>query len=363
MRRIVSLSFCAALLLLVVACGSGGSKDVPAGAVAVVGDSEITKTSWDAVIAQTRRNFKATKRAFPKAGSVELANLKSNATQFLIQVSEYEQEAEKLGVKVTAKDVDDRLAQIKKQYYGNPAGQKQATAAQIEKRYQEALKQQGFTDQEVRDGIRLALLREKVTKKVTDDVKVSDDEAREYYNDHKEQYKTLRQPESRDVRHILVKKKALADSLYTQLKAKPSRFASLAKKYSTDGASKDNGGRLPAGSVLKGRLDPAFEKVAFSIKTNAISKPVKTQFGWHIIQALGPVQPAVPPKATPFSQVKEAIRQQLLSKKNQDEMADWLKDVRSSYCKRIAYRQGYGPQPGQDPCQRSTTTTSATTTG
>ena len=363
MRRILGFIVCAAVVLLVAACGGGGAKDVPPNAVAVVGDESITKNSWDALIDQTRRNFKATKRAFPKDGTADLANLKSNATQFLIQASEYEQEAKKLGITVTDKDVDNRLAQIKKNYYANPTGQKAATAAEIEQRYQQALKQQGFTDKEVRDGIRLALIRERVYKKVTDETEVSEDEARKYYKEHQDQYKTVAQPETRDLRHILVKKKSLANTLYSQLKASPSKFANLAKKYSQDPSSAKNGGRLPAGSGVKGRLVPAFEKVAFSIKTKQISKPVQTSFGWHIIQALGPVKAAVPSKLTPFSQVEAAIKATLISKKKQEAMSDWLKDVKSSYCKRIAYRPGYGPQPGQDPCTTSATTTSATTSG
>jgi parvulin-like peptidyl-prolyl isomerase len=363
MRRILVIGVCAAVVLLVAACGGSGPKNVPADAVAVVGDKAISKSDWDALIQQTRRNFKATKRAFPKPGSVELANLKANATQFLIQSSEYQQEADKLGVEVSDKDVDARLDQIKKQYYGNPPGQPTASKDQMEKRYQAALKQQGFTDEEVRSGIELQLIREKVFKKVTKDVKVSDDEVRAYYEKNKKQYQTPAQPESRDLRHILVKSKAKVDQLYAQLKANPGKFAQLAKKFSTDTSSAKNGGKLPPGVGVKGRLDPAFEKVAFSIKPHVISKPVHSQFGWHIIEALGPIKPGAPAKPTPFSQVKEAIRQQLLSQNQQKEMDKWLAKTKKSYCKTIGYQTGYAPPPGQDPCKQSSSTTGSVTTG
>jgi FKBP-type peptidyl-prolyl cis-trans isomerase (trigger factor) len=190
MRRLVLIGLCAALVLVVAACGGGGSQAVSSDSVAVVGDQQISKADWDALIAQTKRNFIATKRPFPKPGTVDLANLKTNATQFLIQSSEYEQEAKKLGVTVDDKAIDARLDQIKKQYYGNPAGQKQATPKQMEQRYQAALKQQGFTDEEVRQGIKLQLIREAVFKKVTGDVKVSDDEIQSYYDQHQSQYGT-----------------------------------------------------------------------------------------------------------------------------------------------------------------------------
>ena len=61
-------------------------------------------------------------------------------------------------------------------------------------RYQAALKQQGFTDEEVRQGIKLQLIREDVFKKVTGDVKVSDDEIKTYYDKNKQQYATPAQP-------------------------------------------------------------------------------------------------------------------------------------------------------------------------
>jgi len=364
MRRILLICIGALVVLLAAACGSSGPQDVSSDSVAVVGDQQISKSDWDALIEQTRRNFQATKRKFPAPGSVELANLKANATQFLIQSSEYQQEADNLGVKVSDKDIDARLQQIKEQYYGNPAGQKKATQEQMDKRYQQALKQQGFSDKEVRAGIKLQLLREKVFEKVTSDVKVSDDDVKAYYDKNKKQYETPAQPESRDVRHILVKTKAKADQIYSQLQKSPGKFAALAKQFSTDTSSAANGGKLPPGTAVKGRLVPEFEKVAFSIPAHKISKPVHSQFGWHIIEALGPVKAGSPAKPTPYSQVKEAIRQQLLSQNKQKEMDKWLAGMKKDYCKKIGYASGYAPPPGQDPCkQPASTTGAATTTG
>ena len=91
MRRIGVIGVCAAFVLLVAACGGGGAQSVSSDDVAVVGDGHITQAEWNALIAQTKNNFKATHRKFPAPGSVDLASLKTNATQFLIQSSEYEQ--------------------------------------------------------------------------------------------------------------------------------------------------------------------------------------------------------------------------------------------------------------------------------
>jgi parvulin-like peptidyl-prolyl isomerase len=362
MRRIIPGLFGVVLVLAVAACGGGGSRNVPSNAVAVVGDRAVLKSDWDALITQTRNTLKATNQAFPKPGTVALANLRTNATQFLITASEYEQEADKLGVKVTDKLVEKRLQQFKKQSYGGQPGQKPASKAEIERRYRQALKKQGYTDQEVHQGFKLGILRDLVQKKVTAEVKISDSEVKDYYDKHKQQYQTPAQPESRNVRHILVKSKALADRLYGRLHAKPGLFPKLARQYSTDTSSASAGGALPGGAV-KGRLVKPFERAAFSIKTNTISKPVHTQFGWHIIEALGPVKPPTPAKPTPLVLVKEAIRQTLLSEKRSTAVRDWQQKIVKHYCGTIAYQAGYAPPPGQDPCKARATTTTASTTG
>jgi foldase protein PrsA len=360
MKRVIVIIFGLSLVLSVAACGGGGPANVPSNDVAVVGDGHVSKADWDALMAQTKQNYKATNHPFPKPGSVELANLRSNVTQFLVSADEYEQEASKLGVKVTDQDVTQRLDQIKQQYYGSTPGQPPPSKAEIEKRYEAALKQQGFSDAQVRQGIKLTLIREKVQNKVTSGVKVSDSEISDYYAKHKSEYETPAQPATRPVAHILVKKKALADQIYAQLQANPKQFGKLAKKYSTDPSSAKAGGVLAGGDV-KGRFVKPFEKVAFALKTHEISKPVHSKFGWHIIEALGPVKPPTPAKPTPLAQVKEAIRQTLIQNKRNGLIQDWQKKLMKTYCPKIAYQAGYAPPPGQDPCkQKSGTTTSST---
>jgi parvulin-like peptidyl-prolyl isomerase len=138
------------------------------------------------------------------------------------------------------------------------------------------------------------------------------------------------------VRHVLVKKKGLADQLYNQLRA-GGNWKAIAKKHSQDPGSKDKGGRYTA---TKGQVVPEFEKTTFSIKTNQLAKPVKTQFGWHIIQALGPIKKGT---TTPFKQVKEAIRQQLIQDKKNKKMEKWVADMRKDLEDDTAYQVGYKP--------------------
>src|SRR5205823_14166879 len=90
MKRIALIIFGSLVVFVVAACG-GGNKEVPADAVAVVGSKQVPKSAYDALVAQTKRNYEATKRPFPKAGSVALANLRTVFVQFLVQANEYQQ--------------------------------------------------------------------------------------------------------------------------------------------------------------------------------------------------------------------------------------------------------------------------------
>jgi parvulin-like peptidyl-prolyl isomerase len=138
------------------------------------------------------------------------------------------------------------------------------------------------------------------------------------------------------VRHILVKKKALADQLRQQLLG-GSDFAKLAKRYSEDPSTKNQGGKL---TISKGRQVPEFDKSAFALKTQEISNPVKTPYGWHIIQALGPIKKG---STTPLSQVRAAIRQELVQQKKQVKMRDWVAGITKDFQSKTTYQVGYAP--------------------
>ena len=321
--RFLLLSLCALAAVALAGCG-GGSDDVPADAVAVVDGQEIARADYNQLIEQARTSYKNQKRDFPAAGSQEFKVLQNQAVQFLVQREQFEQEAADMDVEVTDKDVQARLTQIQKQYFGGD-----------EKKYEKQLKDQGLTDAQVRKDIRAQIVSEKIFENVTRDVKVTDADIEEYYAKNKTQYS---QPESRDVRHILVKTKAKADQLYAELKG-GGDFAALAKANSEDTGSKDNGGKL---TISRGQTVAPFDKKAFELKVNEISTPVKTEFGYHIIQALGPVKPA---KVTPLKEVKEAIRQQLLQSKKNEKMTKWVDDLKKNYEDKITYAIGFTPPP------------------
>jgi parvulin-like peptidyl-prolyl isomerase len=335
MRRLSLLLLVLPLALLAASCGGGGGgSSVAKEDAAVVGTDHITRAELDRRLQQAKCSYDLQKRQFPKAGSPEYVAIQTQILQNLVQRDELRQKAPGLGVSTTPKQLEDQMAKLKKQYFGGS-----------EKRYKTELKRQCVTDPEVRADVRANLLSDAIYKKVTGDSKVSDAEVKAYYDTHPQVYT---QPQTRVVRHILVKDKALADKLYAQLKT-GADFAALAKKYSQDPGSKAQGGQL---TISKGQTVPAFDAKAFALKTGETSKPVHTQFGWHIIQAL---KPTTPRKSTPFAQVKEAIRQQLLQQKRSAELQTWLDGVKKEYASKTSYATGLAPA--------TTSTTSPTTTG
>lgn len=141
------------------------------------------------------------------------------------------------------------------------------------------------------------------------DIQVSDQDVRDYYDQHQELFQTS---ERRHVAHILIPfgkddaaalKKAQDD--LAALKG-GADFAELAKRDSADTFSAKKGGELDW--FEKGVMDPAFEQAAFALaKEGDLSEVVKSQFGYHVIKLLG-VEAAT---TRPFEQVQEETKVRL----------------------------------------------------
>ena len=310
------------------ACGSDNTS-VGANDVAVVGDEPISKEQFDELLDRARDNYAKNKQQFPAAGTAQYVALRRQAMQFLVQRAQFEQKAKDLGLEITESDVDKQMLTIKSQYFGKNG----KCDAACDKKYAAEIKKQGVIDEQVREDVRASVVQNKIYETVTKGVTVTDKDIEDYYKKNKQNYV---QPESRDVRHILVKKKALADSLY-QRAASGENFAALAKKFSEDPSSKAQGGKLP---ISKGRQVPEFDKAAFALDVGEISRPVKTTYGWHIITALTAVKKA---KTTALSEVKPAIRQQLLQQEKTDAMKAWVEETQKNFEEKTTYQVGYEP--------------------
>jgi parvulin-like peptidyl-prolyl isomerase len=349
----------AAIGLAAAGCGGGGTS-VPSGSIAKVGDISITQAQFDKLMERAKQSYKTNGTPFPKAGTADYDRIKSQAVSFLVQRAEFAQEAEKEKITISQEQIAKRLTDIKKQYFPGD-----------EKAYLAQLKKQGLTQEEVDSDIKDQLISQALYDKVTAGVKVSDAEVLKYYNEHIAEYQ---QPESRTVRHILInvcgpdtqkgtkcladaKAKARANQLYDQIKA-GANFAAMAKKYSQDTGSASQGGKL---TISKGQTVAPFEQTAFLLGVGTVSRPVKTQFGYHLIM---PISNVIEAHTTPLKDVKDPIRQQLLQNRKQEKMAKWVNEVRKDF--NISYADGYKPASTDTTSTSGTTqpaTTSATTTG
>lgn len=334
----------ALVAVLLAGCGGGGSASLGKNDVAVVGKVHVTKAQFDALLGQAQRSFKQQGRPFPKQGTTDYETVKSQAITLLVQQAERESKASSMGIKISDSDVSKRLAQIKKQYFQNK-----------ESRYQAQLKKQHLTDASVRNDIRSQLISEAIFNKVTSSVTVSSSDVHAYYVTHPQLYS---QPQSRDVRYILVKKKADAESIFAQVKAGGDKaWCTLAKKYAKDSSGQNCG----KATFTKGQTVAAFDKIAFSQPTKVVHAPIydPTQYkSWFVIEPLSNVKPR---QSTPEKQVAASIKQQLLQSKKNQAMTDWVSSTTKSFCSgsQIKYQVGFRPSP--DPC--TITTTNATTTG
>jgi parvulin-like peptidyl-prolyl isomerase len=335
-----------AVVLVSAACG--GSTSVPGDAVAVVDGTEIPRSDLDALMSQAKKTYEAQKQDFPKAGTPEYQNVQTQYVKYLVQLEEFGKEADELGIEVTDKDVDKEVQEfIKTRFDGKRAD------------FEKALEEQGYTEKSLRETLYASVLSQKLFDAVTKDVKVPEADILAYYQQNQSSYGT---PESRDVRHLLVAEKdgdevdfdaskEEADRFYSELQA-GGDFAALAKANSDDPSAKTNSGKL---TINRGQTVPEFDKVAFDLKIGTISQPVKTTYGYHIIEALSPVRKA---KTTPLSKVRASIKATLLQEKRSEFMTKWVEDLEKDYEDKVSYAAGF--EPPELPEETSTETETAT---
>ena len=188
---------------------------------------------------------------------------------------------------------------------------------------------------------------------------MTDEQAQKQYDkDKATKYTTA---ESRKVAHILLdvppKGKATAadcvkaEEVLTEVEANPGDWKALVKQYSADPGSKDTGGEYTI--TNDENWDADFRKAAFALKNTGdiTDPPVKSQFGCHIIKALGPVTAAT---TQPFADVKQQIIDELSQTKKNEAATKWFEGVQKSFEAKTAFAKGYSLPP-----QQTTSTTTA----
>jgi foldase protein PrsA len=184
---------------------------------------------------------------------------------------------------VTDKELNAKVAELKTQLGAN---------------FATTLAQYGYKDEaDLKKTMKIGMMQEKAALK---GVKVTDKEAKAYYDNLKPEIK---------VRHILVADEKTATEVKQKLDA-GEKFEDLAKTYSTDKGSAQTGGEIGLiNTTNEGQFDPDFVKGAYALKLNEVSGPVKSQFGYHIIQVTD-----IKAKK-PYDQMKKEVEDQVKSSK------------------------------------------------
>ena len=320
-----------------VACGN----EVPPGAVAKVGDTEITQEQFDKWLAIATKGqaqggqateldapeftkcvaakkkapapsgqAKQTDAALKKQCKTEYETIKSQVMRFLIQAEWVTQEAEKRNVEVKPAELRKTLEDQKKQ------------AFPTEKAYKTYLKTSGMTEDDILFRVKLNELQTKLTQDVTEDAKkVSDADVEEYYEKNK---KRFAQPERRDLLIVLTKTEAKADAAKQALDS-GQPWKQVVKQYSIDETTKAQGGKLAA--VAKGQQDKALEDAVFAASKGEVEGPVKTQFGWYVFE----VEKITPASQQSLEQSRDTIKNLLRSQRQQKTLDAFIKDFREEY--------------------------------
>ena len=345
--------FAFALLLLpsiLAIYGCGG--ELPQGAVAQVGQSLVSQDQFDKLEAAYQSAGRVPDK---KTQSEEYRTFQQSLAQYLVMLEVLRQEAPKLGVKVTEKDVQAMVAEIEDMFQGDQA------------RFDQALEKQKLTLDQFKESLRERLLIDEMKAAVTQDVTVTEDEVKTYYDTHKGDYT---EAEVRETRHILISPFATAaggagtitptegDWEAAKVEAEKVRseiqngadFATEARKYSDDDATSDAGGEL--GNIVRGQMVPEFEEAVFGLKKGELSRPVRTEYGYHLIQ----VTDITPEAQLPYDEEKEKIRSSLLAQRQSETWDAWLQGMEDKLG--VVYKSGFAPARKA----RTTTTSSPLTT-
>ena len=312
-------------------------------------DTEFDKQAGNGIAKALGVNVKDDKNSFL------YLLIKDRVVNELIVKALLNEEMEKRGITVSNKDVDDAVKEII-----DKVGSKEQLDS--------LLKQNGISNADFKRDLKGEVKMKKLAKELGSST-VSDAEAKKFYNENIGKFK---HPDKVRASHILISvnpqeieevvksdpankgldeaaikakvnaevqaKEAKAKELLAEAKKNPTQFAKLAKENSEDTATANKGGDL--GFFAAKEMVPEFSKAAFAMKPNTISdKPVKTQFGYHIIM----VTDRSAAGQEPFEKVKSSIKAYLENQK-QIELIDKLTESLKKNAKIEYVNPEYNPE-------------------
>lgn len=286
------------------------------GTVATVNGIDISRKDYD-------REVNLYKDRMARSGRpLDQQQVKVVSGQILDRMIETEllyQESRKQGVKIDSTEIEAQFSEIKQRFSS-------------EQEFSSAIDKMDMTEAGIRAQIERGLaINELVKTRISDNIKISEEESRKFYDSHPELFQ---QPEQVKASHILIKVEQDADAqkktaaekkiekIQNRLK-KGEDFATLARENS-EGPSATNGGDL--GYFKRGTMVKPFEDAAFALEVNQISDVVKTQFGYHLIKLVD----RKPAQTLAYAEVKPKLVDHLKQQKVKLEVDTYLDGLKKT---------------------------------
>lgn len=286
----------------------------PNAAVAKVNGVVITSKNYQEAI----REFLQGQGAPPNLPEAQMGQVRQAVMEALIGTELVFQKSQAEGIKVSQQEIDEALAETKKQFPD-------------EEKWEASLKLQGTDKASFLEAVNRNLAINKAIKAdVFDKIAVTDADAKAYYDLHPQE---MQKPEEVRASHILVRvpegatdeakktARAKADTALGKVKA-GGDFAALAKEYSDDTGSAVQGGDL--GFFGRGRMVPAFETAVFAMKIGQVSEVVESQFGFHVIKLIDRHDA----QTAPFEEITGKLKDFLKQKRARTDVQAYLKSLR-----------------------------------
>jgi foldase protein PrsA len=297
-----------------------GEPSVPSGDVAIVKDvpsdvGTISEADFRRALLQQATQAKLKKP--PQPGDSKYEKLKATTMRELLNEAWIRGEAEELGISVTEKQVETKLAQIKKQNFSAKGA------------YQKFLKESHFTEEDVNNRIELQELSTQVQEVISSAAgPASNAEIADYYEAEKATQFTT--PASRDVRVIVNEDKSKVEQAKAALEKdnSPASWKKVAAKYSSDPTTKTKGGLQPGitEEFVKGDLKSGI----FDSTTGELVGPIKYEKNYLLLE----VVKLNPEKVKSLGEVRSQISSTLTQQKQQEFLTEFVSGFQAKWTSR-----------------------------
>lgn len=290
--KAVARQFTLVAATIAVLVGVSGCNTNP-GAAALVGPDKITTETLQQAVTRALADPQAQAQLGGNRASftrTELGRLINNRIIAAAAAAHH--------VVVTQPEIDTQISQFAQQAGGMTQLLQQAA-------------QGGVPKKDLRDFIRFYVMEQKLGDALVADIPVSQAQLQAAYNANIDTYDQVHSA------HILVKDKKTADTILTEVRSNPSRFAALAAQFSTDTSNKSKGGDL--GFAGRGQFVKAFSDAIFAAKPGSFIE-VHSKFGWHVVHVFAHrVTPLAQVATTLKTTILKSTRDQLLQRALSDE--------------------------------------------